>query len=113
MAAETEQRTSLSIDIEPGLGPRIEAAATARNLSVHDYAETTLRAALESEDHTEAPLPDRMTDEDRERGLRALENLERLDRELLAQRGGKPFPPSWKLINEARDERTRELMQEQ
>lgn len=57
MATQTEQRTSISIDIEPGLGQRIEAGATARNLSVHDYVETALRATLESEARTDAPCP--------------------------------------------------------
>jgi len=53
-----------------------------------------------------------LTRPEQERGLRALEKLERLDRELLARRSGQPFPPSWELLDQARDERTRTLLHE-
>jgi hypothetical protein len=36
-----------------------------------------------------------------------------LREEITARRGGKPFPPSWKVLNELRDERTRQLMGEE
>jgi hypothetical protein len=48
-----------------------------------------------------------LTRPEQERGLRALEKFERLDRELLERRSGQPFTPSWKLLDQARDERTR------
>ena len=32
-----------------------------------------------------------------------------LSDKILAERGGVPFSPSWELINEARDERSRQL----
>lgn len=51
-----------------------------------------------------------MTDEDRARGLRALAEIDRLRHELFIKNGRKLFPPSWELINEVRDERTREWM---
>ena len=51
-----------------------------------------------------------LTPAERERGLRAIEELEGLSREMLKRRGGEPFPPSWELLDQARDERTRELM---
>ena len=48
--------------------------------------------------------------EERERGLHALAELEALQAEMLAERDGRPFsPPNWQLIDEARDERTRQL----
>jgi len=48
--------------------------------------------------------------EERRRGLEALERVERLEAEILKERGGQPFsPPSWELLNESRDERTRGL----
>lgn len=51
----------------------------------------------------------KLTDEEVRRGLQALEDAKRLSEEITARRGGKPFPPSWKLINQMRDERTRQL----
>ena len=35
-----------------------------------------------------------------------------LNEEILAERGGKLFSPSWEILNELRDERTRQLMGE-
>jgi excisionase family DNA binding protein len=52
----------------------------------------------------------RMTPEEQQRGLAALEHARRLNEEILAERGGKPFSPSWEILNELRDERTRQLM---
>lgn len=54
-------------------------------------------------------LGERMTEEDQRRWLAAIEESKRLHTEQLAQRGGKRFSPSWVLINEARDERSRDL----
>ena len=51
-----------------------------------------------------------ITKEEQERGLRALDEVERLNEELLAKRGGKLFPDSTELIRQQREERTRELM---
>jgi hypothetical protein len=51
-----------------------------------------------------------LTDAERERGLQALAELERLDQELLQWRGGEPFVTSWELLDQAREERTRALM---
>ena len=41
--------------------------------------------------------------------LEAVEAAKRLQAELLARRGGVPFPNSWELINEARDKRSEQL----
>jgi excisionase family DNA binding protein len=57
----------------------------------------------------EQAVAPRLTAEERRRGLAALENLKRLQQEMLAERGGMPYSPAWKLINEARDERGRAL----
>lgn len=59
-------------------------------------------------------FPDRppirkLTPEERQRGLEAIERLKQLRAEMLAARGGKPFSPSSELIREMREERTREL----
>lgn len=51
----------------------------------------------------------RLTPEERQRGLEAMDRLKELRKRTLAERGGKLFPPSWETINEMRDERTRQL----
>lgn len=51
----------------------------------------------------------RLTPEEKQRGLAAMERAQELRQQILAQRGGKLFPPSWKTLNELRDERTRQL----
>jgi hypothetical protein len=57
----------------------------------------------------ELPLPRRMTKEQQRRGLELLAEVKRLRAEQLA-RYGEFTPESWVLINEARDERTEQLM---
>lgn len=51
----------------------------------------------------------RLTEEERRRGLKILEELREIRQEQLRRRGGVPFSPSWEIINEMRDERTRQL----
>ena len=53
------------------------------------------------------PAP--MTPEEQARFVRVIEEIQRSHAEQLARRRGKLFPPSWELIDEIRDERTREL----
>lgn len=53
--------------------------------------------------------PRRLTPEEKQRGLEAMERAQRRAAETTARRGGKLFPPSWITINEQRDERTRQL----
>ena len=53
--------------------------------------------------------PRRLTPEETERALDALDRAERHAEETRARRGGKLFPPAWITINEQRDERTRQL----
>lgn len=51
----------------------------------------------------------RLTNAERKRGLKALERLEHLDRELLDKRKGEPFPPSHETLDRVRDERARAM----
>jgi excisionase family DNA binding protein len=51
----------------------------------------------------------RLTIEEQQRSLHALERAEHLNKEILEQRGGKPFRPSLDIIHETREERTRQL----
>jgi excisionase family DNA binding protein len=50
-----------------------------------------------------------LTPEQRERGLRAMAEARALREEMLRKRGGVPFPESWELLNELRDERSEQL----
>ena len=110
MPTRTEQRAALTIEIEPELAKRVKAAASARRSSVQDYVETVILDALESDSRTDYIPNQRLTDEERDRGLRAIARIDELRHELFVKHGEKLFPPSWELINEMRDERTRELM---
>jgi excisionase family DNA binding protein len=53
--------------------------------------------------------PRRLTPEEQQQALEALDRAQRHAGETRARRGGKLFPPSWITINEQRDERTRQL----
>ena len=76
---------------------------------------TPVRSSVEEgstmtrDEHPEIPRP---TPEQIQRGLEALAHAEMINEEILAERGGKPFSPSWEILNELRDERTRQLMGE-
>ena len=50
-----------------------------------------------------------LTKEEQQRGLRALAELERLSAEIAARHGELTLE-SWELINQSRDERTRDLV---
>lgn len=50
------------------------------------------------------PIP-RLTEEEKQRALEAMERAWDFQERLLAERGGVPFPESWPLIREAREER--------
>lgn len=56
----------------------------------------------------ERPFGRRLRPEEQRRGLEALERAERLGRQIVARRGGKPFGPSWEVLNALRDERMRQ-----
>jgi excisionase family DNA binding protein len=53
--------------------------------------------------------PRRLTPEEQQQALEALDRAQRHAEETRARRGGKLFPPSWITINEQRNERTRQL----
>lgn len=55
------------------------------------------------------PVIPKLTSEDIRQGLQAPERAVRHDNEILVRRGGKPFPASWHILNEMRDERTRQF----
>ncbi len=45
-----------------------------------------------------------LTEEETQRGLKALKELEEIGERILARRKGKPVPPAWKLIRQARED---------
>jgi excisionase family DNA binding protein len=51
----------------------------------------------------------RLTPEEVQRGLEAMDRARRRAKEIRARRGGKLFPNSWETLAELRDERTRQL----
>ena len=51
----------------------------------------------------------RLTPEEKQRAQDAMARAQELSKRTLADRGGKLFPPSWEIINQQRDERTRQL----
>jgi excisionase family DNA binding protein len=50
-----------------------------------------------------------LTDEEVQRGLAALKQAKEHTDRMLAERGGKPFDPSWPLIREAREQRSEQI----
>jgi excisionase family DNA binding protein len=50
-----------------------------------------------------------LTEEERKKMLAAVEASRKRLAEQLEQRGGQPFPPSWEIIREMREERLRQL----
>ncbi len=50
-----------------------------------------------------------LSDEERRRGLEAMQAAKQLRQRILARRGGEPLPSSWGLIREAREVRTSQL----
>ena len=53
-----------------------------------------------------------LTDEEKRRWEAAAEQAEQDAKALLAERGGERFSPSWELLDEVRNERTRQLEQQ-
>jgi excisionase family DNA binding protein len=68
--------------------------------------ETEDRGAM---DHAKIDSIRPLTPEERMRGLAAMAEARRLREDLVNQRGGEPFPPSWEDLAEFRDERSRQL----
>jgi excisionase family DNA binding protein len=71
------------------------------------------RVAHMKDDHTvEFPfVPRRLTPAERERALKHLDEVRKHTEQQLQRRGGQPFPDSWEEINQARDERSRHLLE--
>jgi excisionase family DNA binding protein len=57
----------------------------------------------------ESAIPERMTAEEQRRGFAALAAIERLQADLWPRLRASPVAPAWELLNEARDERDRQL----
>ena len=73
---------------------------------------TPARPAAETKDNVAVNEPvvgRRLTPEEVQQALDAMDRARRHAAEIQARRGGKLFPPSWITINEQRDERTRQL----
>jgi excisionase family DNA binding protein len=73
---------------------------------------TPARPAAESIDNATVHQPvvgRRLTPEEVQRALEAMDRAQQHAEETQARRGGKLFPPAWITINEQRDERTRQL----
>ena len=58
---------------------------------------------------SEVPGGPRLSPEEQQQAVAAVEAAKRLQAEQLVKRGGVPFSPSWEIINELRDERSRQL----
>ncbi len=65
-------------------------------------------AHAKQESSEERILVPRLTREERARGLAAVAQLRRLHRELLEERGGRPFSDSLEILHAMRDQRSRE-----
>lgn len=50
-----------------------------------------------------------LTEEERQRGLRMIEESRKLRARMRARNGGKPLAESWPMINEAREERSKQI----
>jgi excisionase family DNA binding protein len=57
----------------------------------------------------ETGISPKLTSEQQRQGLAAMAEARRLREELLRERGGELFSPSWEILNELRDERSRQL----
>lgn len=55
------------------------------------------------------PVRRTLTPEEVRRGLEAMDRAEERAKRITARRGGRLFPPSWEILDELRDERTRQL----
>ena len=53
----------------------------------------------------------RLTPEEQEKRLQAIERARQERAEDMKRRGGRPWIPSWELLDESREQRTRDLMQ--
>ena len=61
----------------------------------------------------EHPPIGKLTPEERRRGLEAMDRLEEMSKAIREERGGELFSPSWEILAELREERTRQFMGEE
>lgn len=92
--------------VDDGIMYYSENRAESKRCAVGETTEDSNQMIAHSDIDTERLL----TDEEQARALAAMDRLERLSREILARRQTERVSPeSWKLLNEIRDERDREL----
>jgi excisionase family DNA binding protein len=99
--------------IDQGRLPAFRVGQKRIGLRLSDLARM-VRPRLEmgqTEDST-ATMHRSLTQEEQQRGLQALAELERLDEELLRRRAGRPVSPAWEVLNETRDARADNLTPE-
>lgn len=99
------KRSRITIDITPELRRRIKQAALQLDLSVSEYAGRILEEVVPEEKNI-------TQQEWRPANREAVERLRRLRKQILQDRGGKPFEDSTEMLRQQREERTRQLMGE-
>ncbi len=99
------KRSRITIDVTPSLRRRIRLAALQKDLSISEYVGQILEDEVPEEENPPQRQGRPITRE-------AIERLRRVREEIIQERGGKLFEDSAALIDEMRDERTRELMGE-
>jgi hypothetical protein len=99
------KRTRITIDVTTALRRRIRLAALQKDLSISEYVGSILDENVPDEETSTQRQHHPVTRE-------TLESLREIREEILRERGGKLFEDSAALIDEMRDERTRELMEE-
>jgi predicted metal-dependent RNase len=102
---KTKKRSRITFDVSPELRRRIKLAALQDNLSVGEYVSRILEEAV--------PEETSITQRQRRPVTRkTLEAIERISEKIMRERNGKLFENSNELIDQMREERTRELMGE-
>lgn len=86
-------------DLEALLHPASPVEAPPARSPVFGHDESVVDADLVASLRT-------LTKDEIEEQLAVLEDARRLQQRMLARRGGRPLPSSWRIINQARDERS-------
>jgi hypothetical protein len=95
-----QKRTRLAIDIDPELRRRIKIAAAERDVSLRDYVVQSIEKALNDQPRVESPRGNVI-------GSETIAQFEKIRADLM--RGRIFEDDSTDIINEAREERSREL----
>jgi excisionase family DNA binding protein len=69
----------------------------------------TIQEKGDAMSQTERGISPKLTTEQQRQGLAAMAEARRLREEILRERGGELFTPSWEIINELRDERSQQV----